>query len=209
MFGQEGKFDLQLQDRLTVIRQKVAAVQGWVTDEAGTNLYLLARFHAPSGIIVELGSWRGRSTIWLAHAVQHRGHGKVYAVDTWEGTGNGGACLPLLQNYKENQLFDEFYHNLNVAGIASHVEPIVGNTGEVLQQLNWNQPIGMLFIDADHEYESVLRDFEMWSPFVMKGGFIVFDDVPAWPGPTRLVNELPSQYRFRHAAWNNYIVQKM
>lgn len=208
MFGQEERSDPQLQARLAGIRHKVSSVQGWVGDEAGMNLYRLARFHAPSGIIVELGSWRGRSTIWLAHAVQDRGEGKVYAVDTWEGTGNGGACLPLLQSYGDNQLFEEFRNNMNKAGIASYVEPIVGNTGEVLQHLTWEKPIGLLFIDADHEYESVRQDFELWSPYVMEGGFIVFDDVPAWPGPTRLVKELPPRYRFKYAGWNNYVVQK-
>jgi hypothetical protein len=55
--------------------------------------------------------------------------------------------------------------------------------------------IGLLFIDASHDYVSVGRDYEFWSPFVAVNGFVTFDDVPGWPGPTRLVGELPGWHR--------------
>lgn len=56
--------------------------------------------------------------------------------------------------------------------------------------------IGLLHIDASHEYADARKDFEFWSPFVMKGGFIVFDDVPLWPGPSRLITELPNWFQY-------------
>jgi hypothetical protein len=48
----------------------------------------------------------------------------------------------------------------------------------------------MLFIDGEHEYEQVKRDFEAWSPFVRPNGYVAFHDTyGSFPGPTRLVEE--------------------
>ena len=51
-------------------------------------------------------------------------------------------------------------------------------------------------------------DFEHWSPFVVPGGYIVFDDVPSFPGPTRLVTELPRWYSYFAASPNQWWVRK-
>jgi hypothetical protein len=52
----------------------------------------------------------------------------------------------------------------------------------------WSEPIDLLFIDANHEYAAVLRDFEDWSPFVKQGGVIAFHDVgEQFEGPRRVV----------------------
>ena len=72
-----------------------------------------------------------------------------------------------------------------------------------------DRQIGVLFIDADHNYEAVRRDFEFWSPFVAPGGYIVFDDVPNWHGPTRLITELPKWYRFLKAKHNLMAFQRV
>ncbi len=67
---------------------------------------------------------------------------------------------------------------------------------------SWNKPIDVLFIDGDHRYEAVKKDFEDWLPLLKAGGFIIFHDscqpvggsdqkyVYGWPGPSQLVREL-------------------
>jgi cephalosporin hydroxylase len=65
--------------------------------------------------------------------------------------------------------------------------------------------IGLLHVDADHSYEGVRADFEHWAPHVVRGGLVVFDDVPSWPGPTRLVTELPRWFRFYAATANQSV----
>lgn len=67
---------------------------------------------------------------------------------------------------------------------------------------NWKEPIQMIFIDGDHNYEAVKKDFEDWYPLVNKGGNILFHDSRkeigtdektfnrGWAGPTKFVNEL-------------------
>jgi hypothetical protein len=66
----------------------------------------------------------------------------------------------------------------------------------------------LLYIDADHIYESVREDFYNWAPHVAEGGYIVFDDVPSWPGPTQLVAELPADFEYVYMGWNHYIARK-
>ncbi len=88
---------------------------------------------------------------------------------------------------------------------------------------DWTQPLDVLFIDGDHRYEAVKRDFDEWLPHVRKGGFILFHDsrkVPGsppetfdqgWAGPTRLVDELSSDPRlaFVESAYSVSVLQKL
>lgn len=73
----------------------------------------------------------------------------------------------------------------------------------------WSELIDMIFIDGDHNYEAVRKDFEDWFPFVKKDGFILFHDSrkeegtpehthnKGWPGPTKLAKELMKDERVK------------
>lgn len=185
-----------LDKRLEYIRSKAQAIQGWTFDDAGVALYKFASVHSPNGIVVELGSWKGQSTLWLGYGIEDRSDGgRVYAVDTWQGSFEEEKHKKYLEGYSENQLYEEFIQNMKNNGLDQITVPIRGDTLEVARQWPLDTRIGLLHIDASHEYEEVRRDFEFWSPHVLTGGFIVFDDVPYWPGPTRLITELPKWYR--------------
>lgn len=189
-------FDTQLRARLEQIQRQAEEVQGWLNPWAGAMLYVLARYFAPADLaVVELGAWKGRSALWLASALDDRGAGLLHSVDTWEGTANEAVHHQLLRDYDKDGLYREFLGNLRGAHLDSRVRPWRMDTQAAARA--WAEraePIGLLFIDADHDYEAVKADFEAWSPFVAKGGFVVFDDVPNWPGPTRLVSRLPADF---------------
>jgi predicted O-methyltransferase YrrM len=200
--------DQALDAHLTVLADSIEPIQGWLDKEAGKVLYRLARFHVPTPNIVELGSWKGRSTAWLANGIRDRGEGRVYAVDTWQGTQNEEAHGQLLAGYSEGQLQREFLGNLESRGLLGFVEPIRSDTITAVRHWNPDRKIGLLFIDADHSYEAVRRDFEYWSPHVEVGGYIVFDDVMVWWGPSRLITELPRWYSPVGVSPSNWIVVK-
>lgn len=193
--------------RLNDIRKKISSIQGWINDSAGAKLYELARFLIPTPVVVEIGSWKGRSTAWLAFAIKDSGKGKVIAVDTWEGSINEGIHKKMLADYSENQLFNEFKSNMSNLNLLDYIQPIKMDSIGASKLVH--EEIGLLFIDAAHDYISVRKDFEFWAPKVKVGGFIVFDDVPSWPGPTRLVSELPRWYKQVAVSPNNWIVQKL
>jgi len=200
--------DAELQRRLAEVKALADPIQGWVDDVSGSLLYRLARFYSPLPSTVELGSWKGRSTIWLASALRDRGAGKLYAIDTWMGSPGQAAYGELLQGYGEGHLFFEFQANISRAGLSDVVVPMRSTTIDAAYSEDVPREIGLLFIDADHEYEAVLRDFEAWSPKVVHGGLIVFDDVPSWPGPTRLIPQLPGWYEQVGDTWNQCVLRK-
>ena len=93
-----------IEARLEALARDIEPIQGWLHPDSGKLLYHLARA-APTANIVELGSWKGRSTAWLANSVRDRGEGRVYAVDTWKGTGNEEMHRQMLAGYAEDQLY--------------------------------------------------------------------------------------------------------
>lgn len=183
------------------------SIQGWLDPKTGAGLYALVRSGSLSSI-VELGAWKGKSTVWLASGVRDRGFGQVFSVDTWEGS-DELQHRELLRDYATDQLFQEFWSNMEERGLGPYVTPVRGDTWEVGSR--WRgEEIGFLFIDAAHDYEHVRRDFEIWSPHVARGGFIVFDDVKDdWPGPARVVSELPRWVVFQHMVGPAWIGQKV
>lgn len=93
------------------------------------------------------------------------------------------------------------------ARAQQRVVPVQGNshaggTLRVVQEALENQPLDYLFIDGDHTYEGVKRDFEMYAPLVRRGGLIAFHDIAEGPpesvgGVPRFWAEVKSQYRHR------------
>jgi len=205
-----GEIKAELNAKFIELSPKADAIQGWLLNQAGINLYQLARFCPITPTVVELGSWKGKSTLWLGSAIRDRGEGHVYSVDTWEGSPGESAHDELLKTYEPHQLYKEFLENMRVNGLKEFVTAIRSKTVDAAR--SWSspvaKPVGLLFIDAGHKYEDVRADFESWSPFVEPGGIVVFDDVPSWPGPSRLISELPKWYHFLGASPNQWAVQK-
>jgi predicted O-methyltransferase YrrM len=194
-------------DRIKTLRAATERIQGWVSEDSRRLLYQLVVDRMPPGAVVELGSWRGLSTVWLAAGAIDRGDGtRLYAVDTWVGEGWPGYA-PFLAEYAPDQLFQEFIGNLEQAGVREAVEPIRATTQRAAK--GWTTPIGLLFIDANHAYEAVRADLEAWGTALVPGGYIVFDDAGVWEGPTRLLLEIignpASPYRLVGASQNQAI----
>ena len=148
-------------------------VEGLLEEREGLCLYVLARRAADLGDVVEIGSWRGRSTWYLATALEHaRSRHRVVAIDPHlEGTS------------------DDFLRALRETGIESRVEAHAAFSYDVVP--TFDRTPGLLWIDGDHSYAGVRRDFEEWFPKLAVGGHVAFHDtVDHWQGPTRLVREL-------------------
>lgn len=165
------------------LSKRLGAIEGWLNHMEGYVLYRLARDGEGAGAIVEIGSWMGRSTAWLAAGSMAAGREPVHAVDTFKGSAvhQGNAVLR-----EEGTTYHRFAENLERVGVFDHVKPIIGDSRTAAAI--WNgRPIRLLFIDGDHEYEAVKADFELWLPHVVPGGYVVFDDVnEKWPGVQRV-----------------------
>jgi len=128
-------------------------------------LYGLARALKPQ-VAVEIGSARGRSACYVGRALKENGSGRLFAIDPHTHTDwndeNSVATL------------DEMKRNIKALGIERQVE-IIRDVSE-RAAARWMLPIDMLFIDGDHSYAGVKRDWELFSPFVVPFGVVVFHD---------------------------------
>ena len=154
-------------------------VDGWLMEGQERWLFETAYSLPSPANIVEIGSFKGRSTCFLAFGCR-RTKKRVFAIDTF--TGND--C-----DFGYRDFFGEFSVNVNRCGLSEYVQPVVGLSSRVAKA--WNKPIHLLFIDGSHRYEDVLSDFEGFFPHVVPGGIVAFHDViEDWPGPLRAWHEI-------------------
>ena len=128
-------------------------------------LYGLARALKPR-VAVEIGSARGKSACYVGRALKENGSGKLFAIDPHTRT-----------NWNdENSIdtLDEMRRNISTFGVQKHVE-IIRDVSE-RAAARWMLPIDLLFIDGDHSYEGVKRDWELFTPHVSPFGLVVFHD---------------------------------
>lgn len=142
-------------------------IGGWLRDTEAKFLYNTAR-NSQWGVVVEIGSWLGKSTVYLAMGSKAGNRSKVYAIDPHRG---GIEHERIAQNYST---FEKFLENIKKAGVEDIVIPLRKTSQEVAQ--NWSAPIKFLWIDGDHSYEGAKADFELYFPFVVEGGVIAFHD---------------------------------
>ena len=156
----------------------VRPVGGWLFDGEARLLFELARHAKPGGVIVEIGSWKGKSTICLAKGSEVGSKLKIYAIDPHIGSEEHHATGKIWT-------FDEFQANIRKAGVQDSIVPLVKMSTEAAK--GFDQPISLLFIDGAHDYDSVRADFEAWFPKLVDGGTVAFHDTTGWEGPRRLV----------------------
>jgi len=149
-----------------------------IRDWEGALLYKLAR-KCTKGSIVEIGSWKGRSTIWLAKGAPPGV--PVYAIDPHQNTKTH-------QLRKEVNTYLEFCNNIRKAGVEHRVTPLVKKSEDALKDLE-NVPVGLLFIDGEHSYDAVKFDFNNWTKGLVEGGIVALHDAVGHPGPSRVVME--------------------
>jgi Methyltransferase domain len=162
----------------------VKEIEGWLPLDGALLLYELAR-QVSSGCIVEVGSYRGRSTVALARGSAAGSNVPVYAVEPHEEFVGvlGGVFGP------EDRA--AFFQTMLRTGAYRQVR-LVNLSSEVLSG-GWTVPVALLWLDGDHAYQSVRRDFDAWGPHLTAGCDLVLDDA-ADPelGPFRLAEELDS-----------------
>jgi MMP 1-O-methyltransferase len=152
------------------VKPLIADVPGWLTDEEGEALYELAKSCDGRGAIVEIGSWKGKSTICLGLGSRSGSGARIFAIDPHA-------------DYR----FGDFKANVERAGIADLVTPVPSLSQAAAD--GFDEPIELLFVDGSHEYDLVLEDFERWVPKVLGGGWVAFHDTTWTAGPRKVVGQ--------------------
>ncbi len=165
------------------------SIEGYLHALEGFALSRLAASGEGVGEIVEIGSFMGRSTAWLAWGAMSTGRERVTAIDHFMGSpehqpGQPWECKDIVES---GSTLARFRANIEKAGVAGHVDAVVAPSLHARKE--WTKPIRLLFIDGEHSYEASRADFEAWAPVVVNHGYVALHDVGAWEGVTRFFQE--------------------
>lgn len=165
-------------------RLAAESARGFMPPAEGEALFETAAEYAPAGPIAEIGTYCGKSTIYLAAAASQAGQ-LVLTVDHHRGSEENQPGW----EYHDADLVDpaagrldtlpRFRATLAAAGLEEHVIAIVGRSAQVASL--WTSPLGMLFIDGGHSDAAASADYEGWAPRIARGGALAIHDV--FPDP--------------------------
>lgn len=154
-------------------------VQGWTTPDI-LRIYdeQLTGFGRNKAVVVELGTWKGRSAIYMASEIKRR-HKNVdfYCVDTWEGNADEPDMQELIKDANaKGGLYQQFIRNINRCGVADYIKPLRMTTVEGAKQFA-DHSINFCYIDAGHSYDCVLADLRAYYPKMVPGACIAGHDI--------------------------------
>lgn len=208
----DGPYSTLFRNRHVTELERLAAIgetiPGMLSEESGKFLYALCYMQQLEGDVVEIGSWQGYSTSFLARAVLDSGNGRMFAIDHFRGN-VGKESFYVAEKPDLSDLRQKFQENMLRLGLADVVSMLAMPNREAAEQLRQNAVrIRFLFIDGDHTREGVRRDVELFFPFLMKGSIVVFDDCsPSAPGVIEVIDELLRDGIIRRAfAYANTLV---
>ena len=158
-------------------------VRGFLPDHEGQQLCEWASQAAPVGPLLEIGSYCGRSTIWLGQAAQAH-DAVVFALDHHRGSeehqpGESHHDEALVDTTGQFDSFGAFRRNIAAAGLENTIIPIVASSEIVGPR--WQGGLGMVFIDGGHSMDAALTDYRAWAPHVLPDGILAIHDV--FPDP--------------------------
>jgi predicted O-methyltransferase YrrM len=184
--GSENAGDMQ-----ATMRAALEGVGGWLDLTEAWALHETARHAAstrPSAVIVEIGSYHGRSTIALAYGVKAGGSGRVFAVD------------PQANEPDQNE---RFLSNIDRAGVRDIVEPVRAFS-DVARERFAAASIDVLFIDGPHNYGAVAKDIVDWTTALTDDAVIAFNDAYWVEGVRRAIRHKVTRARspFRNPRWS-------
>jgi len=163
--------------------QKTRSIPGFLLENEARFLGLLAACTPAQGLIVEIGSFKGRSTVMLASVAAHYQLGPVVAIDPH----NFNLSVAPAKSSPASS-YDKFVESLRVAGVSEHVEFRHALSKDV--SASWNRPIRMLWIDGDHSYAGAKADFDGFMPHLNPNGIVALhDSLNLFPGPIRVFVE--------------------
>jgi SAM-dependent methyltransferase len=152
-------------------------------------------------IVIDVGVWKGASTIYLAGLLKNSGiGGTVIAVDTFLGSvehwdRNSGFAGLVPHRFGIPLLYEQFLSNVVRCGTQDRIVPLpqTSTTAGLLLR-RYGMQAGLIHIDASHEYDDVLRDARAWWDVLAPGGFLVGDDYDQyWPGVVQAANQFAAE----------------
>jgi hypothetical protein len=150
----------------------VAPTAGYLSEREARFVMAAAALAPAEGKNLEIGSFKGRSTVGIAYVTRELGLGKVFAVDPHTSP---ASTDPDLRSRGQTTSYDDFIANLQAAGVLDRVEIKRAYSHDLARE--WKDPIRFLWIDGDHTYEGAKADIDMFKPFLSDGAVVAMHDV--------------------------------
>ena len=173
-----------MDDRSEALFAFADAIRGFMPPDEGRALHNHASTVAVEGPFLEVGSYCGKSTVYLGAAACQRGR-LLFAVDHHRGSEENQPGW----EWHEPDLVDpasglidtlpEFRRTIRDSGLDGTVVAVVGDSPSVAAA--WGTPLSLLFIDGGHGVEPAHADYQGWVPHLVEGGTLLIHDV--FPDP--------------------------
>ena len=160
------------------------AIKGFLLEAEGESLYLAAKNYSKQGPCLEIGSYCGKSALYLGSAVKENNQ-LLYSIDHHKGSEEQQPG----EEFFDPDLLDEtgkkintlpfFLDTIDKAGLKEIVIPIVSTSVEA--SMVWTKPLAMVFIDGGHSEKAANDDYDAWNPHIIPGGLLAIHDV--FPNP--------------------------
>lgn len=150
--------------RRSLMHEAAASIPSGVGDSADL-LYGLVRSMKPE-VCVEIGSARGKSACHIGMALKENGRGRLYAIDPHQ--------LTTWNDIDAVDTLETFRSNISALDLSEQVVMVRSTSEEAARK--WDRRIDLIFIDGDHSYEGVKRDWELFLPYIKPFGIVIFHD---------------------------------
>jgi len=171
---------------LQINKSKAAEIKGFLDEREADCLYELALFASKEGPCLEIGSYCGKSAVYIGSACKVN-RSVLFSIDHHCGSEEqqpGEAYFDPDLLDKETGKIDTlrtFRKTITDFNLENTVIPVIGRS-EIVGR-TWQTALSFVFIDGSHTYESVLTDYQIWSKHLIVGGYLVFHDI--FPDPAK------------------------
>lgn len=158
----------------------VDSVKGFLDKEEGRRLYEVALIASRLGPCLEIGSYCGKSALYLGSACRETG-GVLFSIDHHRGSEEQQPG----EGYFDPETYDPgtamidtlpiFRKTIAMAGLEDNVLPVAGRSETVARF--WSTPLGLVFIDGGHSFAAAVADYTAWAGHVMPGGYLLVHDI--------------------------------
>ncbi len=158
----------------------IDSIKGFLDPQEGRGLYEIALTASRLGPCLEIGSYCGKSAVYLGSACRQNG-AVLFSIDHHRGSEEQQPG----EDYFDPALFDFktfcmdtlplFRQTLALAGLEEAVVPIVSRSDVVAR--SWATPLALVFIDGGHAFETARNDYDCWAGHILPGGYLLIHDI--------------------------------
>jgi len=158
----------------------IQEVKGFLDEEEGLFLYQTAKEASRWGPCLEIGSYCGKSAIYLGLGCKAH-QGVLFSIDHHRGSEEqqpGEQYFdPDLMNPVSGRLdtFPFFRRTIEKAGLEETIVPMVCESA--LAARLWSTPLSLVFIDGGHSFEAAYQDYQNWARHILPGGYLLIHDI--------------------------------